>query len=220
MGDPIRVLLVDDQALLRSTFKLLLDASDGIEVVGQAGDGREAIAQARLTAPDVIVMDIRMPEMDGIEATARIVGDRQIQGSRILVLTTFETDEYVVEALRAGASGFLGKDAEPADLIRAIRTVAAGDELLSPTATRALIARVAGHSTRARRSIPGMEHLTDREREVMVMVAEGLSNDEIGLRLFISPATAKTHVNRAMMKVSARDRAQLVVFAYESGLVA
>lgn len=215
----LRVLLADDQALLRGTFRLLLESVPDIEVVGEAGDGGEAVWQARATRPDVVVMDIRMPDVDGIEATRRIVADPDLGAVKVLVLTTFETEDLVVQALRAGASGFLGKGVEPAALIEAIHTVAAGEQLLSPTATRAVIERVVAQPVAQPRRAPGLDLLTEREREVTVLVARGLSNTEIGVRLFISPATAKTHINRAMTKVDARDRAQLVVIAYEAGLV-
>jgi DNA-binding NarL/FixJ family response regulator len=215
----IRVILADDQALLRATFKLLLDSTPDLEVVGDAATGAEAVALARSTRADLVVMDIRMPDLDGIEATRRITADEDLAGVKVLVLTTFETDELVLEALRAGASGFLGKGVDPESLIAAVRTVAAGERLLSPAATRALIERVLAQPAPQRpRTVPGLADLTDREREITVLVAAGLSNTEIGERLFISPATVKTHVNRAMMKTAARDRAQLVVFAYESGL--
>src|ERR1035437_5600512 len=216
----IRVLLADDQALLRATFRLLLDSTPDIEVVAEASTGAEAVARARSSRADLVLMDIRMTDVDGIEATRQITADDALAGVKILVLTTFETDELVVAALRAGASGFLGKGVAPAALLDAIRTVAAGEQLLSPTATRALIERVptrpdlvSWHDT------PGMAELTDREREVPQLVGGGLSNTEIAQRLYISPSTAKTHVNRAMMKTGARDRAQLVVLAYETGLV-
>ncbi|MCV2395693.1 response regulator transcription factor [Actinotalea sp. M2MS4P-6] len=215
----IRVVLADDQALLRATFRLLLDASPDVEVVAEAATGAEAVRCATLDRPDVVVMDIRMPELDGIEATRRICADPALAGVRVLVLTTFEEDDLVVAAVQAGASGFLGKGVEPAGLLDAIRTVAAGEELLSAVATRAVIRRVVEQPARPRVEVPGVADLTDREREVVALVAAGLSNAEIGERLFISPATAKTHVNRAMAKTAARDRAQLVVFAYESGLV-
>lgn len=216
----VRVLLADDQALLRATFRLLLDATPDIEVVGEASTGAEAVAAARTSRADLVLMDIRMPEVDGIEATRRITEDDALAGVRVLILTTFETDELVVTALRAGASGFLGKGVEPEALIDAIRTVAAGDQLLSPGATRALVERVLGQpERRPARTVPGFEQLTARESEIVALVAAGFSNTEIAERLYISPATAKTHVNRAMMKTAARDRAQLVVFAYESGLV-
>ncbi|HEX6330828.1 MAG TPA: response regulator transcription factor [Actinomycetota bacterium] len=214
----VRVLLADDQALVRAGFRALLEAQDGIVVVGQAGDGNEAIELARTLIPDVILMDVRMPGLDGLAATRAIAGDAELAEVRIVILTTFELDEYVFESLKAGASGFLVKDTEPADLIRAVRAVAAGDALLSPGVTRRLIEE---YATRAREpsATPSLAELTDREREVMALVAEGLSNEEIAGRLFLSPATAKTHVSRAMGKLGARDRAQLVVFAYEAGLV-
>jgi len=215
----VRVILADDQALLRATFKLLLDSTEDIEVVGDASTGAEAVALARSTRADLVVMDIRMPDMDGIEATRRITADEDLAGVKVLVLTTFETDDLVMAALRAGASGFLGKGVDPQALISAIRTVAGGEQLLSPMATRSLIGRFLTQPEPApRRAVPGLGDLTEREREITVLVAAGLSNIEIGERLFISPATVKTHVNRAMMKTSARDRAQLVVFAYEAGL--
>jgi DNA-binding NarL/FixJ family response regulator len=214
----IRVLLADDQALVRAGFRALLDAQDGIQVIGEAADGAEALRLARARRPDVILMDIRMPGTDGLEATRAIAADPLLAAVRIVILTTFDLDEYVFEALRVGASGFLVKNTEPADLIRGVRAVAAGDALLSPGVTRRLVAEFA---TRARepRPAPELGQLTDREREVMGLVAAGLSNEEIADRLVVSPATAKTHVSRAMGKLGARDRAQLVVFAYESGLV-
>ena len=215
----IRVLLADDQALLRATFRLLLDSTPDIEVVAEASTGAEAVARARSSRADLVLMDIRMPDVDGIEATRQITADDALAGVKILVLTTFETDELVVAALRAGASGFLGKGVAPGALLDAIRTVAAGEQLLSPAATRALIERVITHPDPASKQMPGMAELTDREREVTQLVGGGLSNTEIGERLYISPSTAKTHVNRAMMKTGARDRAQLVVLAYETGLV-
>jgi DNA-binding NarL/FixJ family response regulator len=215
----IRVLLADDQALLRATFRLLLDSTPDIEVVAEASTGAEAVARARSSRADLVLMDIRMPDVDGIEATRRITADDALAGVKILVLTTFETDELVVAALRAGASGFLGKGVAPEALLDAIRTVAAGDQLLSPAATRALIERVITHPDPASKQMPGMAELTDREREVTQLVGGGLSNTEIGERLYISSSSAKTHVNRAMMKTGARDRAQLVVLAYETGLV-
>ena len=214
----IRVLLADDQALVRAGFKALLDAQDDIEVVGEAASGEEAVAMARRDRPDVVLMDIRMPGTDGLTATREIVGDDRLSGVRIVILTTFELDEYVFDAIRSGASGFLVKDTEPVELLRAVRAVAAGDALLSPGVTRRLIGAFATGS-REPRADPALDMLTDREREVMVLVAEGLSNDEIAQRLYVSPMTAKTHVSRAMTKLAARDRAQLVVFAYESGLV-
>ena len=214
----IRVLLADDQALVRAGFRALLDAQDDIEVVGEAGDGDEAVALARRFGPDVVLMDIRMPGTDGLAATRAIVGDDRMAGVRIVILTTFELDEYVFEAIRSGASGFLVKDTEPVELLRAVRAVADGDALLSPGVTRRLIGAFATQ-TREARATPALDSLTEREREVMGLVAEGLSNDEIAERLYVSPMTAKTHVSRAMTKLAARDRAQLVVFAYESGLV-
>ncbi|MGH9182933.1 MAG: response regulator [Acidimicrobiales bacterium] len=214
----IRVLLADDQVLVRAGFRALLDAQDDIDVVGEAGEGEEAVGMARRLRPDVVLMDVRMPGLDGLAATRRIAEDERLAAVRIVILTTFELDEYVFEALRAGASGFLVKDTEPVELLRAVRAVAGGDALLSPGVTRRLIATFA---TRAKepRPVPGLDALTDRERQVMALAAEGLANEEIAQRLFVSPATAKTHVSRAMVKLGARDRAQLVVFAYESGLV-
>jgi len=214
----IRVLLADDQVLVRAGFRALLDAEDGIEVVGEANDGDEAVRLAAERVPDVVLMDIRMPGVDGLEATKRIVADPRLQAVRVVILTTFDLDEYVFEALRIGASGFLVKDTEPVELIQAVRAAARGDALLSPGVTRRLVEEFA---TRAKEPRPTsqLDALTDREREVMALVAEGLSNEEIATRLIVSPATAKTHVSRAMVKLGARDRAQLVVLAYESGLV-
>ena len=214
----IKVLLADDQALVRAGFKALLDAQDDIEVVGEASDGDEAVAMARRYGPDVVLMDIRMPGTDGLAATRTIAGDERLARVRIVILTTFELDEYVFEAIRAGASGFLVKDTEPVELLRAVRAVAAGDALLSPGVTRRLIGAFATQTRRPPQR-PDLDALTEREREVMALVAEGLSNDEIAKRLYVSPMTAKTHVSRAMTKLAARDRAQLVVYAYESGLV-
>jgi DNA-binding NarL/FixJ family response regulator len=214
----IRVALADDQALVRAGFKALLDAQDDIQVVGEADDGDQAVAVARRERPDVVLMDIRMPGTDGLAATRSIVGDDRLADVRVVMLTTFELDEYVFEAIRSGASGFLVKDTEPVELLRAVRAVARGDALLSPGVTRRLIGAFATQTREPVRT-PALDSLTEREREVMGLVAEGLSNDEIAERLYVSPMTAKTHVSRAMTKLGARDRAQLVVFAYESGLV-
>jgi DNA-binding NarL/FixJ family response regulator len=215
---PIRVLLADDQALLRGTFRLLIDSTPDLEVVGEAGDGREAVKLAQELRPDLVLMDIRMPVLDGLEATRLIAAAPALDDVRVLILTTFE-DEYVADALRAGAGGFLGKGADPEELLRAIRTVAAGDSLLSPAATRALIARFLAQPSGAPAVTAPLNALTARELEVVTLVAAGLSNEEIAERLFVTPLTAKTHVNRAMTKLGARDRAQVVVIAYESGLV-
>ena len=215
----IRVALAEDQALVRTGFRVLFDAEAGIEVVGVASDGREAIELARTQRPDVMLMDIRMPEVDGIEATRRIAADPALDGVRVLILTTFELDEYIVEALRAGASGFLLKDIDPVELVRAVEVVAAGESLLSPSVTRRLIAEFVDQTSTIGAPTPALDILTDREREVLALVGGGLSNDEIAAELFISTATARTHVSRAMTKLHARDRAQLVVAAYESGLV-
>ena len=214
----ISVLLADDQALVRAGFRALLDAQDDIEVVAEADDGEQAVQLTKSHVPDVVLMDIRMPGLDGLAATRTIAADQQLSSVRIVILTTFELDEYVFEALRAGASGFLVKDTEPVELIRAVHAVANGEALLSPSVTRRLIAEFATRAKEPSRSTQ-LDNLTDREREVMALVAEGLSNEDIADRLFVSPATAKTHVSRAMIKLNARDRAQLVVFAYESGLV-
>jgi DNA-binding NarL/FixJ family response regulator len=232
---PIRVLLADDQALLRAGFRVLIDAVPDLDVVGEASDGEEAVRLARETRADVVLMDIRMPGTDGLAATRAITSDDELAGVKVIVLTTFELDEYVVQAIDAGASGFLGKGVAPDELTNAIRVVAAGDALLSPKATAALIAMARGG-----RSGPGVDGigetgapdaapdadsgraldlLTPREREIVGLVARGLSNDEIAERLYLSPLTVKTHANRAMMKVGARDRAQLVVLAYRAGLV-
>jgi len=216
-----RVLIADDQALIRAGFRVLIDAADDLVVVGEAIDGHEAVALARSARADVVLMDIRMPGLDGLEATRRIGADPDLAGVKILILTTFELDEYVYLALRAGASGFLGKSVDPADLIDAIRLVAAGESLLSPAATRSLIASFLAQPSRvaAAGAPASLGQLTDREREIVALVAEGLTNDEIAERLVISPMTVKTHVNRAMAKLDLRDRAQLVVAAYQSGLV-
>ncbi len=218
----IRVVLADDQALIRAGFHVLIDAADDLQVVGEAIDGAQAVDLARRERADVVLMDIRMPGVDGLEATRRISADDDLAGVKVIILTTFESDEYVYQAIRAGASGFLVKDTEPADLIQAVRVVARGDALLSPSVTRRLITDLASRPERPPpsgslgRALAG---LTDREREVLALVAEGLSNDEIAARLFLSPLTSKTHVSRIMTKLDARDRAQLVVIAYESGLV-
>ncbi len=215
----IRVVLADDQALVRAGFRVLLNAADDIEVVGEAGDGQTAIDLARANAADVVLMDIRMPVVDGIEATRRIGASNDLSELKVIIVTTFESDEYVFEALRAGASGFLVKDTEPEDLLDAVRIVARGDALLSPGVTRRLIATIAGGNGRRPADTQTLAALTEREREVLVLVAAGMSNDEIAEALYMSPLTAKTHVSRAMTKLDARDRAQLVVIAYESGLV-
>jgi DNA-binding NarL/FixJ family response regulator len=215
----IRVLLADDQALIRAGFRVLLESADDLEVVAEAADGARAVELARSQRADVVLMDIRMPGTDGLAATRQIAADEDLAGVKVIILTTFESDEYVYQAIRAGASGFLVKDTEPADLLQAVRVVARGDALLSPSVTRRLINDLATRPEpppAAARALPG---LTDREREVMALVAAGLSNDEIAARLYVSPLTAKTHVSRVMTKLGARDRAQLVVMAYESGLV-
>lgn len=214
----IRVVLVDDQALLRAGFRALIDAEEDIDVVAEASNGREALEVVGLHKPDVVLMDIRMPGVDGLEATRQIAANPELADVHVIILTTFDLDEYVFEAIRIGASGFLVKDTEPAELLAGVRAVAAGDALLSPGVTRRLISEFADRSRGTARS-DALEPLTDREREVVGLVGEGLNNAEIGARLFMSPATAKTHVSRAMIKLHARDRAQLVVIAYESGLV-
>jgi DNA-binding NarL/FixJ family response regulator len=214
----IRILLADDQALVRAGFRALLDAQDDMKVVGEAVDGGDAVRLVTSLIPDVVLMDIRMPRCDGLEATRRIAADERLAQVKIIILTTFDLDEYIFEALRAGASGFLVKDTEPIDLIRGIQAVARGDGLLSPGVTRRLIAEFATLTSKAEPA-PDLAALTEREREVMALAARGLSNDEIAEQLVVSPATAKTHVSRAMVKLGARDRAQLVVFAYQSGLV-
>jgi DNA-binding NarL/FixJ family response regulator len=234
----IRVLLADDQALIRAGFRVLLEAAGDVEVIGEAVNGEQAVALARAERPDVILMDIRMPEVDGLESTRRIAADGDLADVKVVILTTFETDDYVYQALRAGASGFLVKDAEPEELIRAVRVVARGEALLSPSVTRRLIATFASRVPAVGPSVgpgvnggrqrvgedrqrPGrdLSRITEREREVLALVAEGLSNDEIATRLYLSPLTTKTHVSHIMTKLDARDRAQLVVIAYESGLV-
>jgi DNA-binding NarL/FixJ family response regulator len=215
----IRVLLADDQSLIRAGFRILLESADDIEVVGEATNGAQATELAREHRADVVLMDIRMPGVDGLEATRRIAADDDLAGVRVIILTTFESDEYVYQAIRAGASGFLVKDSEPAELIQAVRVVARGDALLSPSVTRKLITDLASRPDNRRPTGRELGSLTEREREVMTLVAAGLSNDEIAGRLFVSPLTAKTHVSRIMTKLDARDRAQLVVMAYECGLV-
>jgi DNA-binding NarL/FixJ family response regulator len=214
----IRVLLADDQTLVRAGFRSILSDEDDIEVVGEAADGAQAADLARELRPDVVLMDIRMPGVDGLEATRRIAGDPRLDAVKVIILTTFDLDDYVYGALRAGAGGFLVKDTEPAELIHAVRVVARGDALISPSVTRRLISEFAG---RVKRPEPGPElnALTEREREVLTLVAGGLSNDEIAAKLVLSPATAKTHVSRIMTKLRVRDRAQLVVLAYEAGLI-
>jgi DNA-binding NarL/FixJ family response regulator len=215
----IRVLLADDQSLIRAGFRILLESADDIEVVGEAVDGTQAVDLARQLRADVVLMDIRMPNVDGLEATRRIAADDDLAGVRVIILTTFESDEYVYQAIRAGASGFLVKDSEPAELIQAVRVVARGEALLSPSITRKLITDLASRPGSPRPTSRELDPLTEREREVMTLVAAGLSNDEIAGRLYVSPLTAKTHVSRIMTKLDARDRAQLVVLAYECGLV-
>ncbi|MFK0138016.1 response regulator [Streptomyces murinus] len=219
----IRVLLADDQALLRSAFRVLVDSEPDMEVVGEASDGAQAVLLAKERRPDVVLMDIRMPGTDGLAATRLISEDADLAQVHVVILTTFEVDDYVVQSLRAGASGFLGKGSEPEELLSAIRIAAGGDALLSPAATKGLIARFLaqgdGDDDRAPLRAERLDTLTGREREVLVQVAGGHSNDEIAERLAVSPLTVKTHVNRAMAKLGARDRAQLVVIAYESGLV-
>jgi DNA-binding NarL/FixJ family response regulator len=215
----IRVVLADDQALIRAGFKALIESADDLEVVGEAADGETAVRVVRDTRADVVLMDIRMPGVDGIEATRRITGDDDLAGVKVVILTTFEIDEYVVDAIRAGASGFVGKSIEPMELLDAIRVVAGGDALLSPRATQAMLAQFAAQPPLAPTSDAALQALTSREREIMALAAHGLSNDEIAERLYLSPLTVKTHANRAMMKLNVRDRAQLVVLAYQTGLV-
>ena len=215
----IRVVLADDQALVRAGFRVLLGMADDIEVVGEAGDGQTAIDVSRSLGADVVLMDIRMPNVDGLEATRRIAADPDLSRLRVVILTTYEADEYVFEALRSGASGFLVKDTEPENLIDAVRVVNRGDALLSPSVTRRLIAAIAGRGSARPLDGASLSALTDREREVLALVGTGMTNDEIGAALYMSPLTAKTHVSRSMTKLNARDRAQLVVIAYETGLV-
>ncbi|WP_024875112.1 response regulator transcription factor [Saccharomonospora piscinae] len=215
----LRVLLVDDQALLRGALRTVLDSADDIAVVGEASDGREAVALTRESLPDVVIMDIRMPDMDGITATADICADPELRATRVLILTTYETDEHIAQALRAGASGFIGKGIEAQDLMDAVRTIADGDTLLSPAATRSLVARfLATPVATPSRNPEQLAALTPREREMVALVATGLSNLEIADRMYLSPFTVRAHVQRAMTKLRARDRAQLVVIAYQTGL--
>jgi DNA-binding NarL/FixJ family response regulator len=216
---PVKVLLADDQALVRAGFRVLLDVEDDITVVGEAADGAEAVTLARATRPEVVLMDIRMPVLDGLEATRQIAATRGLEGVRVLILTTYDTDAYVYEALQAGASGFLLKDCGPAELLHAIRVVAAGEALLAPRITRRLIAQFTAARTAHQASEDRLAELTQREREVLALVGRGLSNQEIATELTVSKATARTHVSRAMVKLGARDRAQLVVVAYQTGLV-
>ncbi|RCW43960.1 LuxR family two component transcriptional regulator [Halopolyspora algeriensis] len=213
------VLVADDQELVRLGLRTLIDNEDDMPVVGEASDGLTAVAVAQRTRPDVVLMDIRMPGIDGLEATRRITADPDLSHTRVIVLTTFEVDEYVFDALRYGASGFLLKDTSPAELLQAIRLVAGGEALLSPSVTRTLISEFVHQPPRPHKPHPDLKSLTEREHEVLVLVGEGLNNDEIAERLSMSPATARTHVSRVMIKLDARDRAQLVVFAYRSGLV-
>jgi DNA-binding NarL/FixJ family response regulator len=215
----IRVLLADDQALVRAGFRALLDSAPDIEVVAEAADGEEAVRLARAERPDVVLMDIRMPGVDGLAAAGRILADPALEATRVVILTTFDLDEYIFEALRAGASGFLVKDTEPGDLLRAVRVVHGGEALLSPGITRRLIADYARRPPSAPDPSVRLNGLTEREREVVALVGGGLSNEEIAAHLVLSPATAKTHVSRAMVKLGVRDRAQLVVIAYETALV-
>ncbi|GAA3919282.1 response regulator [Actinoplanes auranticolor] len=215
----IRVLLADDQALIRAGFRMIIDAEPGLEVVGEAADGREAVDLCHRGRVDVVLMDIRMPFLDGIEATRRIGADERLADVRVLVLTTFDDDDNVLYALQAGASGFLGKNVAPGDLVNAIRVVAGGEALLSPRATSGLISRLIHHLQPPMRELPELALVTDREREILLLVAHGLSNDDIAERLHLSPLTVKTHINRTMIKLNARDRAQLVVIAYQHHMV-
>ncbi|MFE3461848.1 response regulator [Nocardiopsis aegyptia] len=214
----VRVVVADDQALVRMGLRVLLEAEDDVELVGEACDGAEAVRVVRAVRPDVVLMDVRMPVMDGLEALRRIAGDEELSGTRVVVLTTFELDEYVFEALRAGASGFLIKDEDPAQMLAAVRVAAQGEALLSPSVTRRVVSAFTSRGPQ-RGEVPRLESLTEREREVVGLVGEGLSNEEIAGHLVVSPATARTHVSRSMVKLGARDRAQLVVFAFRAGLV-
>jgi DNA-binding NarL/FixJ family response regulator len=216
----IQILLADDQTLLRSTFRMLIDSCDDMRVIAEAANGEQAVDLARLHRPDLVLMDIRMPVLDGLAATRRICSTPELAGTRVLILTTFETDEYVARALEAGASGFLGKDVTSEGLLAGIRTVVGGEALLSPSAIRALIDRfLSGPGSSGEQPLGSLATLTDREREITALAAHGLSNQEIADRLVVSPLTVRTHIHRAMMKVRARDRAQLVVAAYQQGLV-
>ncbi len=215
----IRVLLVDDQAMVRAGFRMIVEAEADITVVGEAGDGIEAVDAARRCAPDVILMDVRMPRMDGIEAASQLLADRRARNPRVLMLTTFDLDDYVYAALRAGVSGFMLKDAPAEQLVEAIRVVAAGEALLAPSVTRRLIEEISTRPTRETAPIPGLDQLTERELEVLRLVAKGMSNAEIAEQLYLGEATIKTHVGRMLMKLNLRDRVQAVVLAYESGLI-
>ena len=214
----ISVALADDQALVRMGLRVLIESEDDLVLAGEADNGRDAVSLIRRVRPDVVLMDIRMPDLDGISALRQVTADPALSGVRVIMLTTFELDEYVFDALQAGAAGFLIKDSEPADMLRAIRLVAGGESLLSPSVTRRVIESFTSRSP-LRRPHPRLAELTEREREVLGLIGEGLSNDEIAARLVVSPTTARTHVSRAMVKLGARDRAQLVVIAYQSGLV-
>jgi DNA-binding NarL/FixJ family response regulator len=214
----IRVLVADDQSLVRIGLRVLLESEGDMQLVGEAGDGKAAVEMVRRTRPDVALLDVRMPDTDGLAALREITEDPGLSGTRVVMLTTFDLDEYVFEALRGGASGFLVKDTEPDELVRAVRVVASGESLLSPTVTRRLISAFVARPARRRAPHPDLARLTERERQIVALAAEGLSNEEIAGRLVISPATARTHVSRAMVKLHARDRAQLVVFAFQSGL--
>ncbi|MDL4770614.1 response regulator [Actinomadura xylanilytica] len=219
MTEPVRVLVADDQALLRGSFRILIETAPGLTTVGEAGTGAEAVALAGSERPDVVLMDVRMPEMDGIEATRRICGPDGVPGVRVLILTTFDLDAYVYSALRAGASGFLLKDTPPADLLSAVRVVAAGEALLAPSVTRRLIGEFVRRPGPVPAPPPGLDGVTGREREVLTLIARGLSNAELAEHLCLSPATVKTHIGHLLAKLHARDRAQLVIAAYETGLV-